>query len=203
MEEKEMNTRADKKDLILEAAYTLLSKGNYQNMTTSRIAAEAGVAEGTLYRYFSGKRQLLLDLIVYYGNRIMNSLFTDVRPENDLRTNLTHFSAEFKRSLESDGHFYSILYKTFSELDEAETFPVLRNYFIQNMDRIRQVFDWAREGREISLNDRETDLMVQSLWGMADGFIKRIILKIDLPVRESELDFTVNLIGKALLPEDK
>jgi AcrR family transcriptional regulator len=45
---------------ILAAAAQVFAKKGYANSTTKEIADEADIAEGTLYNYFSGKRDILL-----------------------------------------------------------------------------------------------------------------------------------------------
>lgn len=188
-----------KQETILQAAYDLLASGNYQNMTTVRIAREAGVAEGTLYRYFKNKRQMLFQVIVYYSEKIMDQVFTKVSEQKPFQENLDYFAEEFLKSLDKDMPFYRILYKAFSELDDEEIFPVLRNFFLSNLDRIKNVFIWARNRGEINIADEELDLIVQNLWGMADGYMKRVILNVNLPVKRSDLDFSINIIKSALI----
>jgi AcrR family transcriptional regulator len=45
---------------ILDAAARVFARKGYQRATTKEIAAEAGVAEGTIYNYFKSKRHLLI-----------------------------------------------------------------------------------------------------------------------------------------------
>ena len=45
---------------ILEAALKVFSRKGFNGATTSEIALEAGVAEGTIFRYFETKKDLLL-----------------------------------------------------------------------------------------------------------------------------------------------
>jgi AcrR family transcriptional regulator len=52
---------------ILTAAETVFSRRGYDRATTREIAAEAGVSEGSLYRYFDSKRAILLALIDRVG----------------------------------------------------------------------------------------------------------------------------------------
>ncbi|MDQ1301150.1 MAG: hypothetical protein QG637_1071 [Chloroflexota bacterium] len=52
---------------ILTAAEQVFSRRGYDRATTREIAAEAGVSEGSLYRYFAGKRAILLALIDRVG----------------------------------------------------------------------------------------------------------------------------------------
>lgn len=48
---------------ILLAAERVFSRRGYDRATTREIAAEAGISEGSLYRYFASKRAILLALI--------------------------------------------------------------------------------------------------------------------------------------------
>ena len=51
---------ARRRQRILEAAARIFARKSYANTTTKEIADEADVAEGTLYNYFGGKREILL-----------------------------------------------------------------------------------------------------------------------------------------------
>lgn len=55
--------RSDKRQQqILNAAMTVFLKKGFSGSTTKEIAKEAGVAEGTIFRYFKTKKDLLLEL---------------------------------------------------------------------------------------------------------------------------------------------
>lgn len=54
---------ADRPAEIIEAAGHVFSQYGYDGATTREIAALAGVSEGTLYNYFSSKRDILLAVI--------------------------------------------------------------------------------------------------------------------------------------------
>jgi AcrR family transcriptional regulator len=51
-------------DIIL-ASIEVFSRTNYEKATTAMLAREAGVAEGTLYKYFSSKKELFLACCQY------------------------------------------------------------------------------------------------------------------------------------------
>jgi TetR/AcrR family transcriptional regulator, mexJK operon transcriptional repressor len=56
--------RAQKKrDLLLKSGHELFISKGFEHTTAKEIAAHAGVATGTFYRYFSDKRQLLMSLL--------------------------------------------------------------------------------------------------------------------------------------------
>ena len=47
---------------LIRAALELFSTRGYHDTTTAQIAKKAGVAEGTIYRHFASKQQLLNEL---------------------------------------------------------------------------------------------------------------------------------------------
>jgi TetR/AcrR family transcriptional regulator, fatty acid metabolism regulator protein len=55
-------TRGDKYAAILDAAQAVIARQGYHHAQISRIAAEAGVAAGTVYLYFKNKPDLLVSL---------------------------------------------------------------------------------------------------------------------------------------------
>ncbi len=57
----------DKYAAILDAAQTIIARQGYHRSQISRIAAEAGVAAGTVYLYFQNKPDLLVSL---FRNRL-------------------------------------------------------------------------------------------------------------------------------------
>lgn len=54
---------ARRRDEILDAATAVIAERGWQAATIRRIAARAGVAEGTIYNYFADKEDLLLGLL--------------------------------------------------------------------------------------------------------------------------------------------
>ncbi|MFC7495061.1 MULTISPECIES: TetR/AcrR family transcriptional regulator [unclassified Nocardioides] len=61
-------------DRILAAATRVLAARGYAGMSTNRVAAEAGVSVGSLYRYFSDKDEIIGELRVRSTADIMDDL---------------------------------------------------------------------------------------------------------------------------------
>jgi AcrR family transcriptional regulator len=55
----------DKKDLILNSALRLFVENGFHGTATSKIALEAGVANGTLFQYFKTKDELVIALYIH------------------------------------------------------------------------------------------------------------------------------------------
>ena len=56
---------------ILHAATKVFARSNYRLASTAEIAAEAGIAEPTIYRYFPSKKDLFLRILDRVGKRIL------------------------------------------------------------------------------------------------------------------------------------
>ncbi|RJP31938.1 MAG: TetR/AcrR family transcriptional regulator [Actinobacteria bacterium] len=52
--------KVDRQNEIILASIDAFSRTNYEKATTAMLAREAGVAEGTLYKYFPSKKELFL-----------------------------------------------------------------------------------------------------------------------------------------------
>lgn len=62
---------------ILDAAIKVFSENGYGNSRTSQIAKEANVAEGTIFRYYKTKKDLLLGLIIPFATKFMRPFILD------------------------------------------------------------------------------------------------------------------------------
>jgi AcrR family transcriptional regulator len=56
-------TGPERKQQIIQAAITIMAEHGLHGTTTRRIAEEVGVSEPALYKYFPGKKELLLEAL--------------------------------------------------------------------------------------------------------------------------------------------
>ena len=75
---------ADKKLALLEAATEVVALQGLM-APTAQIAKRAGVAEGTLFRYFASKEVLLNDLMVHLASDLSQALEEDYDPAASLK----------------------------------------------------------------------------------------------------------------------
>ena len=57
--ERPLSRSAQRESDILEAAIHLFGEEGFHSVTTRKIAARAGISEGTLFNYFSSKNELM------------------------------------------------------------------------------------------------------------------------------------------------
>lgn len=79
------NTSVDKREQILLAAEALIAESGFQGLSMHRLATEAGVAAGTIYRYFSDKEHLLDEVRLHVTQRIANEVQAGVSDDMPLK----------------------------------------------------------------------------------------------------------------------
>jgi AcrR family transcriptional regulator len=85
----------EKRERILESAYSLICSRGYNNTSTPEVAQEAGVSVGTVYAYFEDKHDLLMAVVDRYmvtfdaeRDEAMAALRTS---KDSLRATIRHF----------------------------------------------------------------------------------------------------------------
>lgn len=66
----------DKKNRIIAAGYELFAEKGYFNTNTAEIAKKAGVSTGIVYGYFRDKRDILIDVLDIYIEKVSAKLYS-------------------------------------------------------------------------------------------------------------------------------
>ena len=86
---RQIASRKDIRDLILDAVDVLLAKFGYKKMTMDDVARQVGIGKGTIYLHFSGKEELVLAHIDRIADRVIRNLEeiagTSDTPDRQLR----------------------------------------------------------------------------------------------------------------------
>lgn len=121
---------SDKQRKILEAAIDTFSEKGYAASSTSEIAKKAGVAEGTIFRHFKTKKELLLAIVTPTVAKFVAPFF------------IKSFTKEvFEKEYEHYEDFIRVIAKNRLEFVRKQ-FPVLK-IFIQEIafhDELREPF---------------------------------------------------------------
>lgn len=112
----------DKQQDILNAALRLFVEAGFHGTPTSRIAKEAGVANGTLFYYFKTKEALIVALYNTIRHRFHTQAFSGHDPANGLRKSL---AVAFRRALDWSGSHQEEFY--FMQQFEASPYYQLRD----------------------------------------------------------------------------
>ena len=130
----------EKEQKILEAAIDVFSERGFSGSTTSEIAKRAGVAEGTIFRYFKTKKDILRGVLIQMLNLAGDPIIVEgvrkilLNTENkDLREILKAFVKDRLEVLESVFPMIKII------ITEALYHDDIREAFFQNI--ISKIFE--------------------------------------------------------------
>ena len=144
---------------IFDSAVELIFKKGYSAATTSEIAKKAGVAEGTIFRYYPNKKEFLhrivYEVIDRFGEKVAINTFIDVIEKNKDRDVYDFFNALVEDRLKiiaENFHMVKIL------LNEVQYHPDIRNLLIEKVqNRVLPAVEEAVK-RQIGLgNIRDID----------------------------------------------
>lgn len=79
------SSEADPKTRILQAALRLFARKGYDGTTTKDLATKAKVAEGTLFRHFTNKKAILIEVATNGWIEILTDLLTELSEMGDYR----------------------------------------------------------------------------------------------------------------------
>ena len=111
----------DNRTRILDAARTLVSEGGWKEAQVASVAASAGIATGTVYRYFSSKAELFVEVLAAVSQRevdVMSAISqTDDTSTGRLRIAVTTF---VRRAMRNPRLAYALIAEPCDkEIDEA------------------------------------------------------------------------------------
>ena len=156
-----------RKELILAAARDVFSRKGFKGAATAEIAAQAGVAEGTIFRYFKTKKELLLAVVEPVETAWIDEFFLSATGENgteNLRVFLKNHLGMVRENFD--------LFKVF--FYESQFYPELREKFVENVVLKTLAPVESHLSKMISSGEyREVDVKIASraLYGMLAVFI--------------------------------
>ncbi|MFW6362121.1 MAG: TetR/AcrR family transcriptional regulator [Spirochaetota bacterium] len=105
------------KQQLFQAALELFAEQGYHHTNTKKIAARAGIAVGSFYAYYRNKKEVFLEVIQYYYQRIQQTAFAGgLNPQGAEQLNIESVG---RPTIESPGHPREFLADLLRKLYEA------------------------------------------------------------------------------------
>jgi len=158
---------------IILSSIDVFARTNYEKATTALLAKEAGIAEGTLYKYFPSKKQLFLDCCRYVEGQLLERYreiyrVTKDEPAEYLRR-VARSYLDFVVENPAMRRFLAfILNNTFDDDFRNE----LEGFIKLNVDATEQMLRRAQEKGEIS---RKLDPRAAA-WMFVGGYFTLILM---------------------------
>lgn len=193
-------TYTSKKQNILEAAITLFAEKGYANTATSEIAQLAGVAEGTIFRHYGTKENLLLSILVPFIKKSLPQMTEEIFTE--VLAKKPHHMDEFVLALVTERYtffkenqeLFRVLMKEIIYNDELKN-DVINHMSKHALARIEQVILSFQEKGEVV--EIPAKIMSRTIFTTLFGyFLSRFHM---MPENiflddEKEIDYLVQLI---------
>ncbi len=131
-------SRKSTREKIFDAALKVFSEKGYNGATTSEIAREAGVAEGTIFRYFPTKKELLLSVtnpVIVSSLKNIIADYRDCSPQELLeaalhnRLEIINQNIKLVKILVSEAQFHPELRENFLTGVILPAASLMREYF--------------------------------------------------------------------------
>lgn len=176
------------KKKVLTTALKLFAEKGFHATTTALIAKRAGVSEGTIYKYFSSKDELLSKLLQPILTDIKNSFFSNLDKEKDLPT-LVHFIVTDRISfIQANFDFIKVIFQGILTNE-----PDYEDYLTGPDGILKVLADLQARYPEINQNLSQTQL-ARIFMGPILVYVLQSKL-LGLPVEDNDLD----LIEKEIL----
>ncbi|HTG01399.1 MAG TPA: TetR/AcrR family transcriptional regulator [Nitrospirota bacterium] len=117
-----------RRDLIVQAAFAVISRSGVGGLTTAALAREAGISEGNLYRHFRNKEAIISEAMAYVKGRISDNIDRALSGKGAPLEKLRKF---YELQLDLMARNSGILRFMFS--DELHTSEKFREKLLENM----------------------------------------------------------------------
>ncbi len=186
-----------KQDSILDAARTVFSRDGYTDTSVDDVAAEAGIAKGTVYLYFKSKEDLYLAAVV----RDIRAFGTLAREEMERAPGLREQFAAFLRVrldyFRAHRDFFRIYLTEYSKMCfETPIAKQLRRMQRENLHHLARLIDEAVRRGEI--RRVPAPALAAKLFDLARGLVERQLLGWKEFHQKDEVAFAIDLLWRGI-----
>ncbi|MDE5412374.1 TetR family transcriptional regulator [Alkalihalobacillus sp. MEB203] len=167
--------RGPKYDQIIEAAVKVIAENGYHHAQVSKIAKEAGVADGTIYLYFKNKEDILISLFEEKMGRFVDKI------QEQIEGSLT---AKDKLFILIEMHFKQLAENRplaiVTQLELRQSNPELRWKINEVLKKYLDLMDTVlTEGKESGYFSEDLDFRLarQMIFGTLDEVVTNWVMK--------------------------
>jgi TetR/AcrR family fatty acid metabolism transcriptional regulator len=170
-----MAKRINKKyEAILEASIQVFAKYGYHRAQVSKIAKEAGVADGTIYLYFENKEDLLISIFREKIGHFVHKAKRNLKSVSNAKEKLFHIIALHLRYLEKNPALAVVV-----QMEVRQSDPHVRKEIGTMMQAYLTLIEHVMEQGKLSGEFREnldTRLARKMIFGTLDDLVTSWVL---------------------------
>jgi AcrR family transcriptional regulator len=196
--------RGNREEEILDAAVRIFSEKGYSAATTSEIAKEAGIAEGTIFRYFKTKkdilRKVMIKVIEVFGERLITTRLSKLFEENKDKSEKEIIKILCKDRLMTAVEHWDMLKVVITEMQYHEDLreAFIKHIVVKGKGMLEQFF---KAGVDKGVfKDVDVTIAMRSMLGMMGMFIiqKQLMPKLVEIDDDEQLDIMIDIFLNGL-----
>jgi len=193
--------KADRKRQLVAHAKQLFVTLGYQDTTTEKIAAAAGVSEPVLYRHFESKKTLYLEVLKEIREATLNRWHDETAGLSDPMAKLHAIADMYLGSTREHALEFRVMHRTLFDTDDQEIAAFLRSFYLDSEALLAQVIS---QGQQAGVFRRELDPRVGA-WELirtALGYILTLPLGLPLYAEPDYVPRAIDCLLHCLLKTD-
>lgn len=196
---KKQDKKKDKKAAVLDAAMIVFANKGFHQTHVDDIAELAGVAKGTVYRYFDSKEDILKEIIRDNSNRLVAGLSTIFNKDGHILELIKEAIAFYIDFFEGDKELYKIL--THAPWILKDISDHFYKSIISHLQIVRKhIFKLTREG-VVKPTDFYT--VFYGIFGFIDGVMQKWFRRNCEYSLKDELPVIIEVLFNGFVTEEK
>jgi TetR/AcrR family transcriptional regulator len=129
----------ERRPQILKSAVRVFARSNYRAATIADIAAEAGISEALIYKFFPSKKAIFLEILRHMSERIVSAWQDEQEREEDALRALRNMGMEYYNRMIRHPDELRVQFQAISEVSDKAIAEQLREDHRNYMDSITKV----------------------------------------------------------------
>ncbi len=154
----------ERRTRILRSAVKVFSRSNYRAATVAAVAAEAGISEALIYRFFPSKKAIFLEILHHMSDRIVSLWQQEQDREENALIALCNMGVKYYSRMVEHPDELRVQFQAISEVSDEEIAKRLHEDHASYMRSIRKIIR-----RGIRQGTVREDLDVTSVVFLFDG----------------------------------
>lgn len=178
-----MNSKEDKHKKIIKTAEKLFFEYNYEEVSMSKIAKEAGMAKGTLYLYFSSKKDLYYSVVVKALEIIENVIRKNVGKAKNGLEKVVSMGKSYIEFYHEYPDYYSLIANYEGQKAKLGSEDPLVKLSYRKSE---QIFEYLKKSIQLGIEDQtirkdiDPEKFSMILWSQTTGLVQQVKLREDL-----------------------
>ena len=119
--------KTERKEMILRAALALFKKNSYEGLSFNGIAFEAGFTKSNMYRYFSSKEEIFLNIFSKFFQEWVKDYIKGLKKLKE-EENTYHFAETWTNSFNKHNEFLDLMPILFVSLEKNSSYEQLYEF---------------------------------------------------------------------------